>query len=103
MQVFTTDRLLLRIGQTECDIPCYDCDSSDQSDANLYRLSLQENLKKFREGKLINVNNEIRLLRSAHAMYLTTGLSSVLPRGFITLDARYCSIHSANDIITDIY
>lgn len=43
-------------------------------------------LKKFREGGLINDENEIRLIRRLHAIYLTNGLSN-LSAGFVSLDS----------------
>lgn len=46
----------------------------------------RQQLNKFREGGLINSDNEIRLLRRLHAIYLTNGLNS-LSSGFVSLDS----------------
>jgi prenyltransferase beta subunit len=44
-------------------------------------LGLQENTG------LINIEREVRLLRTMHVHYLTSALSNTLPRGFVSLDA----------------
>ena len=43
-------------------------------------------LQKLQEGELVNINKEIRLLRSKHAIYLTGGLQH-LSGGYVSLDA----------------
>ena len=45
-----------------------------------------ETLQKLQEGELVNYNKEIRLLRSLHAIYLTSGLQQ-LSGGYVSLDA----------------
>ena len=45
-------------------------------------------MKKFKRVELINDDNNICLLHDLHGKYLINGLLS-LPRGFVSLDARY--------------
>jgi protein farnesyltransferase subunit beta len=79
----------------------FDCESDDESITAMEQCTCErqcssflapfsvyttKELEKFREGGLINEENQIRLLRRMHSLYLVNGLVN-LSSGFVSLDA----------------
>ena len=77
------------------------CECEKECSTYLHSISSlsKKDFKSLQNEGLLSSSNEYKLLRRQHIMYLTHGLSSVLPAGFVSLDSSrpwlcYWILHS---------